>query len=108
MSVDFVESDSMLLEAGMISGLDLDLKGNRVLNLSAEIGIEHDLLGGNAITANGVNFATDRDDTRATFGAGATAKLGESFSLFARAEGSASLSGEGNSQRATAGIRITF
>ncbi len=108
MAVDFVESDSMLLEAGMISGLDLDLKGNRVLNLSAEIGIEHDLLGGNSITANGVSFATDRDDTRATFGAGATAHLGEGFSLFARAEGGMSLSGDGHSQQATAGIRITF
>eukprot|EP00435_Cladocopium_sp_Y103_P078007 s1_g1746.t1 len=107
-AVDFVESDSMLLEAGMISGLDLDLKGNRVLNLTAEIGIEHDLLGGNAITANAVNFATDRDDTRATFGAGATAHLGEGFSIFARAEGSAALSGDGYSERATAGVRITF
>ncbi len=107
-AVDFVESDSMLLEAGMISGLDLDLKGNRILNLSAEIGIEHDLLGGNAITANGVNFAADRDDTRATFGAGATAHLGDGFSIFARAEGSASLSGGGHSEQAIAGIRITF
>ncbi len=107
-AVDFVESDSMLLEAGMISGLDLDLKGNRVLNLSAEIGIEQDLLGGNAITANAVNFTADRDDTRATFGAGATAHLGENFSIFARAEGSASLSGEGYSRRATAGLKITF
>lgn len=107
-AVDFVESDSMLLEAGMISGLDLDLKGNRVLNLSAEIGVEHDLLGGNSITANAVNFAADRDDTRATFGAGATAHLGDGFSIFARADGSASLSGEGHSRRATAGARITF
>ena len=107
-AVNFVESDSMLLEAGMISGLDLDLKGNRILNLSAEIGIEHDLLGGNAITANGVNFAADRDDTRATFGAGATAHLGDGFSIFARAEGSASLSGDGHSEQASAGVRITF
>lgn len=107
-AVDFVESDSMLLEAGMISGLDLDLKGNRTLNLSAEMGIEYDLLGGNSITANAVNFAADRDDTRATFGAGATAQLGDGFSIFARADGSASLSGEGHSKRATAGARITF
>lgn len=107
-AVDFVESDSMLLEAGMISGLDLDLKGNRMLNLSAEIGVEHDLLGGNSITANTVSFATDRDDTRATFGAGATAHLGDGFSIFARADGSASLSGEGHSKQATAGLRITF
>jgi outer membrane autotransporter protein len=107
-AVDFVESDSMLLEAGMISGLELDLKGNRVLNLSAEIGIEHDLLGGNSITANTVSFASDRDDTRATFGAGATAHLGDGFSIFARAGGSASLSGEGHSKRAAAGARITF
>lgn len=108
MAVDFVESDSMLLEAGMISGLDLDLKGNRVLNLSAEIGIEHDLLGGNSITTNGVSFATDRDDTRATFGAGATAQLGSNISIFTQVEGSASLSGEGASRQATAGVRITF
>jgi len=107
-AVDFVESDSMLLEAGMISGLDLDLKGNRMLNLSGEVGIEHDLLGGNRITANSVSFASDRDDTRATFGAGATAHLGDGFSIFARADGSASLSGEGHSKRATAGARITF
>lgn len=107
-AVDFVESDSMLLEAGMISGLDLDLQDNRVLNLSAEIGIEHDLLGGNAITANAVNFAADRDDTRATFGVGATARLGDGFSIFARTEGSTSLSGDGTSKQATAGIRITF
>lgn len=107
-AVDFAESDSMLLEAGMISGLDLDLQGNRVLNLSAEIGIEHNLLGGNAITANAVNFAADRDDTRATFGIGATARLGDGFSIFARTEGSTSLSGDGTSKQATAGIRITF
>ncbi len=107
-AVDFVESDSMLLEAGMISGLDLDLRGNRMLNLSAEVGIEHDLLGGNSLTANTVSFATDRDDTRATFGAGATAHLGDGFSIFARADGSASLSGEGHSKQATAGLRITF
>lgn len=107
-AVDFVESDSMLLEAGMISGLDLDLRGNRMLNLSAEVGVEHDLLGGNSLTANTVSFSTDRDDTRATFGAGVTAHLGDGFSIFARADGSASLSGEGHSQRATVGARITF
>ncbi|CAJ1411693.1 unnamed protein product [Effrenium voratum] len=107
-AVDFVESDSMLLEAGMISGLDLDLKGNRMLNLSVEIGVEHDLLGGNSITTNTVSFATDRDDTRATLGAGATAHLGDGFSIFARADGSASLSGDGHSKQATAGLRITF
>lgn len=107
-AVDFVESDSMLLEAGMISGLDLDLRGNRMLNLSAEVGVEHDLLGGNSLTANTVSFATDRDDTRATFGAGVTAHLGDGFSIFARADGSASLSGEGHSKQATAGLRITF
>lgn len=107
-AVDFVESDSMLLEAGMISGLDLDLQGNRVLNLSAEIGIEHDLLGGNRITANGLSFIADRDDTRATFSVGATAHLGDGFSIFARTEGSTSLSGDGTSRQATAGARITF
>ncbi len=107
-AMNFAENDSMLLEAGMISGLDLDLKGNRVLNLSAEIGIEHDLLGDQGITANNVNFAADRGDTRATFGAGATAHLGDGFSIFARAEGSASISGGGHSEQATAGLRITF
>ncbi|MCE7998864.1 MAG: autotransporter outer membrane beta-barrel domain-containing protein [Rhodobiaceae bacterium] len=107
-AVDFAESDSMLLEAGMISGLDLDLQGNRVLNLSAEIGIEHNLLGGNSIKANGVTFAADRDDTRATVGAGATAHLGNSFSIFVRAEGGASLSGDGHTEQASAGMRITF
>lgn len=107
-AVDFVESDSMLLEAGMISGLDLDLQGNRVLNLSAEVGIEHDLLGGNRVTANGLSFIADRDDTRATFGVGATAHLGDGFSIFARTEGSTSLSGDGTSRQATAGARITF
>ncbi len=107
-AVDFVESDSLLLEAGMISGLDLDLRGNRVLNLSAEIGIEHDLLGGNSVRTNAVTFAADRDDTRATFGVGATAHLGDSFSIFGRAGGSTSLSGEGHTEQASAGVKITF
>jgi autotransporter family porin len=107
-AVDFAESDSMLLEAGMISGLDLDLRGNRILNLSAEIGIEHNLLGENSVTANGTNFSADRDNTRVTFGAGATAHLGDGFSIFVRAEGRASLAGEGHSEQASAGARITF
>ncbi len=107
-AVDFADSDSMLLEAGMVSGLDLDLQGNRILNLTAEIGIEHNLLGENSVTANGTNFSADRDNTRVTFGAGATAHLGDGFSLFVRAEGRASLAGEGHSEQASAGGRITF
>lgn len=107
-AVDFADSDSMLLEAGMTSGLDLDLQGNRVLNLTAEIGIEHNLFGENSVTANGTSFSADRDNTRATFGTGAAAHLGDGFTIFVRAEGSASLAGEGHSEQATAGARITF
>jgi outer membrane autotransporter protein len=107
-AVDFADSDSMLLEAGMISGLDLDLQGNRVLNLTAEIGIEHNLFGENSVTANDMSFSADRDNTRVTFGTGAAAHLGDGFTIFVRAEGSASLAGEGHSQQATAGARITF
>ena len=107
-AVDFTDSDSMLLEAGMISGLDLDLQGNRILRLSAELGVEQQVGGTMGLTANTIAFSSEREDTRATIGAGADLQLGDFVSLFAHSSITTAFSGADHSLEANAGVRVKF
>ena len=106
--VDFTDADSMLLEVGMISGLDLNLKGNRVLSLTAEVGVEQEVGGTMSFTGNNIAFSAERDSTTAKFGGGMALHLGDSFLLFARTEMTTPFSGGAHTIQGTAGLRFKF
>lgn len=106
--VDFTDSDSMLLEVGMISGLDFDLQGNRVLSLSAELGVEREVGGTMSFTGNSTDFSAERNNTNVKLGGGTSLQLGDDFSLFARSEMTTPFSGGAHTLQGSAGLRITF
>jgi len=80
-------------------------QGNRILSLSAELGLEQQVGGTMGLTANTVAFSSEREDTRATMEAGADLHLGDFASLFVRSSFTTAFSGADHSLEENAGVR---
>ena len=78
-------------------------QGNRILSLSAELGLEQQVGGTMGLTANTVAFSSEREDTRATMEAGADLHLGDFASLFVRSNLTTAFSGADHTLEANAG-----
>jgi outer membrane autotransporter protein len=108
LAIDFGDNDSLLVEGSIISNLDLQLEGNRVLTLTTEVGLEHDVSNSTRLTANGAAFAAEDSDTKGILNAGASLNLGHYASLFARGKFIGSFDGDDQSLQGNAGVRVKF
>lgn len=107
-SVDFMDSDSLLLDIGVISGVEISLEAQRTFSVSASLGVEHDFSDPMKLTANTVAFSASDDDTRAKLGVSSDLHLGQEASLFLRANVARSFDGNDETIAGNAGIRFRF